>query len=195
MNNPAEDCDRYWQTDLAAGEVRLWDQTHTLRWKVHQAEERFTRMTELIPLTQASGTRTYFDLRPYILVPSITLTVGLSPIPRADGAIGEVTGSGGEGLRHEELGQAQAWYYPADRTLLIWECYLHARFHQADPRADALLATLWREVEGLLVARLPDVERLVTTWEDSYARPAWQAFLAGRGYRPAAPAVFAKAAR
>ena len=195
MAGSEHDDEPYWQTDLAAGEVRVWEQTHTLRWKVHQSEERFTRLAELIPLTQTGGTRTYFDLRPYILVPSITLTVGLSPAPRPDGAIGEVAGSAWEGLRHEELGQAQAWCYPGDRTLLLWECYLHDRFRQSDPREDALLATLWREVEGLLVARLPDVERLVTTWEDSYARPAWQAFLAGRGYRPAAPAVFAKAAR
>ncbi len=185
----------YWQTDLAAGEVRVWEQAHALRWKLHQSEERFTRLAELIPLTQTSGTRTYFDLRPYILVPSITLTVGLSPAPRADGAIGEVAGSAWEGMRHEELGQAQAWYYPVDRTLLLWECYLHDRFRQADPREDALLATLWREVEALLLARLPDVEHLVTTWEDSYARPAWQDFLAELGYRPAAPAVFTKAAR
>jgi hypothetical protein len=24
-----------------------------------------------------------------------------------------------------EIGQAQAWYYPQDSTIVLWECFLH----------------------------------------------------------------------
>ncbi len=48
-------------------------------------------------------------------------------------------------------------------------------------------------METLLPARLPDVERLVTTWEDLYDRADWQAFLEQLGYAQLEPAIFSKA--
>jgi hypothetical protein len=65
------------------------------------------------------GQRMYFLARPYILTPDLRLTVGI-PHPSADpserrpGQIGEVIASEWVGMRHTEIGHAQAWGYPAD---------------------------------------------------------------------------------
>jgi hypothetical protein len=135
--------------------------------------------------------RVYVHGKPYILVPDITLTVALHPQPAADGAIGEVSGFEWVGMRHEEIGQAQAWCYPADGLVVLWECFPEERYRASeDPTRDATLHALWAGFEGWLADRFPDARRLVTTWEDLYARPRWEAFLEGRGYRSVAPAAF-----
>lgn len=163
-----------------------------IRLKLHQSEERFTRHEELFPLTQHTGTRSYFHAKPYILVPDIRLTVGLFPQPRPDGAIGEVVSSRTEGSRQVEIGQAQAWYYPTDRVLMLWECYPFDAYRHHDPVQDTVLASLWSGFERTLLSRLPDAQWLVTTWEDEYERSAWQFFLSRQGYQPFTPATFAK---
>jgi hypothetical protein len=183
----------YFQQDLAIGEVRFHGEPYTVRLQLHQSEERFTRSEELFPLTQTTGTRTYFHAKPYILVPDFRLTIETFPSPRADGAIGKVTDSEWEGMRHQEIGQPQAWYYPGDRALMLWECYLHDSYQRGKPQEDPALATLWSGFEQALLARLPEVQRLFTTWEDIYARADWQRFLTARGYEQTGPAVFSKA--
>jgi hypothetical protein len=84
----------------------------------------------------------------------------------------------------EELGQGQAWYYPHERTLLLWECYLYDHYRQGDPRADDVLKTVWQRFEALLIERVPDATHLVTTREDDYDQAMWQEFLATQGYVP-----------
>ena len=54
------------------------------------------------------------------------------------------------------------------------------------------MRSLWLAYERFLVARFPAAERLLSTWEDSYGREAWQGFLNTVGYRQTAPAVFTK---
>ena len=96
-------------------------------------------------------------------------------------------------MRHEEIGQAQAWYYPSDQLLVLWECFPEQRYRTSDdPRQDSVLSTLWHGFEAWLTDRFPAARRLVTTWEDLYDRPVWQSFLAERGYSPIAPAAFGK---
>jgi len=68
-----------------------------------------------------------------VFEPEITLTVDLSPTRSQDGSIGEVAGSTWEGMGHREVGQAQAWYYPGDRVLMIWECFLLDPYTHAGP--------------------------------------------------------------
>jgi hypothetical protein len=182
----------YWQTDQQIGEIPLWGEQHSLRLKLHHSEERFSRTDELIPLSVKRGTRTYFQAKPYILEPDIRLTVGFYPIPEPYGAIGEVLSSEWEGMRHKEIGEAQAWYYPADRLIMLWECYLFDSYRRQDPIQDKALATLWDGFEKTLLARLPQAQHLVTTWEDIYERTEWQFFLMHRGYRPFTPSLFAK---
>lgn len=182
----------YWHADEALGEAVLGRSTQTIRLKLHQSEERFRRHDEIIPLSQPSGTRTYVHAKPYILVPDIRMTVGFYPTPEPYGAIGKVLSTEQRGQRAVEIGQAQAWYYPADRVVMLWECYLFDAHRQPDPLQDSALATLWTGFERTLLGRLPQAQWLVTTWEDTYERSAWQFFLSRRGYQPFTAATFAK---
>ena len=164
-----------------------------VRLKLHQSEERIRDHEELLPLEHKSGPRLYVHAKPYVLEPAITLTVGLCPTSTETGAVGEVVGSEWEGMRHREVGQAQAWYYPLDRLLMLWECYLFDSYRQTDPVHDPALHAVWQGFEAELLRRFPEAERMATpAWEDIYERPAWQTFLAQQGFQPATPGVFLK---
>jgi len=197
VSTPERDHDPYWQEDVAIGDGRFYrGETYTIRLRLHTSTERYAARHEIVPLSQPATTRTYVHAKPYIIVPDITLTVGLYRQPDASGAIGEVRGSDWTGMRHEDIGQMQAWYYPTDQLLILWECFPEERFRTSDdPRQDATLAALWSGVEAWLAGRFPEARQLVTTWEDIYERPLWQAFLAEQGYRPVAPAAFVKELR
>ena len=103
-----------------------------------------------------------------------------------------MAGSTWEGMRHREVGQAQAWYYPADRVLMIWECFFLDAYQEPKPQRDMSLSTLWAGFERTLLAMMLRTERVVTTWEDTYPRPDWHAFLERQGYAPYGKATFAK---
>ena len=115
--------------DVLRGEITLAGQAYSLRLLAHREEERYhERATdELVPLSSTTGVRTYVQVRPYVLEPEITLTIGVYEQQRASGAIGEVLDSTWQGMRHRDIGRAQAWYYPADELVVLWECYLHER--------------------------------------------------------------------
>ena len=195
MASPEQERDPYWQDDIALGEGRFYRGTlSSIRMRLHTSVERFAGRREVVPLRHPTGERVYVHGKPYILVPDITLTVDLSPRPTVPGAVGEVAGADWTGMRHEEIGQAQAWYYPADQLVILWECFPEARYRTSDdPLQDTTLAGLWSGFEAWLRQRFPDARQLVTTYEDLYARDRWQRFLAERGYAPVAPAAFAKA--
>ncbi len=194
MASPERERDSYWQDDVALGEAAFFrGGTYTVRMRLHTATERFTGRHEIVPLAHPTGERVYVHGKPYILVPDLTLTVDLARQPDAGGAIGQVAGADWTGMRHEEIGQAQGWYYPADQLVILWECFPEARYRTSeDPRQDPTLAALWAGFEAWLAGRFPAARRLVTTWEDLYDRPRWQQFLEEHGYAPIAPAAFAK---
>jgi hypothetical protein len=125
----------------------------------------------------------------YILLPEFSVQIRLHDRPRGD-VVGETEGTDWEGMRHEVLGNAQAWYYPKDQALVLWECFLEDRHRQADPTGDANLQTVWRGFERVLLARSPDATKLYTTWEDIYERPVWRRFLEQQGYRQVDKAAF-----
>jgi hypothetical protein len=169
MREREGEVDPYWSEDVLLGEVALPDGPTLVRLRLHQSEEPYhgRNIAELVPLSQPTGTRTYVHAQPYVLVPEITLSVGLSPTPQETGVIGEVVDSTWKGMRHVEIGQAQAWYYPVDRLLVLWECYLLDRWRLDDPLHDPALAALWEGFEGQLLARFPATERIATpSWED-----------------------------
>lgn len=185
----------YWSNDVLLGEVPLPHGAALVRLRLHESEEAYhgRNIAELVPLSQPTGRRSYVHAKPYVLEPEITLTIGLSPTPRDAGAVGEVVDSAWEGMRHVEIGQAQAWYYPHDRLVMLWECYLLDRWRLADPLHDAALQAVWEGFEARLLTRFPDADRIATpSWEDMYERPAWQAFLTRNDYAPATPGVFIK---
>jgi len=109
-----------------------------------------------VPLQAKSGTRIDVLAKPYILIPDYTFTIGMYSQPTEQGVIGEVIGSDWVGMKQQEIGQAQGWAYPADRTLILWEAYLHDWCRADDPRSDETLKTLWTGFEGFLLKHLSE---------------------------------------
>lgn len=161
----------YFQEDLPLGRAPLRGRDTPLFLHLHRGAERIAGGT-LVPLAHREGGCTYFHGKPYVVEPEITLTVATYPRPRPGGAVGEVAGSRVAGVRRREIGQAQAWHYPRDRLLLLWECYLLDRYQSGDPGEDFAQQALWQGFERALIARCPETERVATTWEDVYPRPA-----------------------
>ncbi len=153
--------------------------------RVHESIEPYHRGDrEIIPLSQPRGHRRYFHSKPYILEPEISLSVDLYQQPAPDGSVGQVAESRWEGLRHQDIGQAQAWYYPDDATLVLWECYLHERYQNEPPIEDALLGAVWRTWEHCLLTRCPEAQRIATpSWEPLSHPDHWREFLAAQGYQ------------
>jgi hypothetical protein len=55
------------------------------------------------------------------------MTLAVNPKYYADSGtvLGKISGTHIEGFRDVKIGNAQAWYYPDDRVLVLWECFLH----------------------------------------------------------------------
>ena len=163
----------YWNDDRELGEVFFGHDYRLIRARSHIAVERFFgRGSEtLFALTEREGRRTYVQSRLYL--------------PHAPGI-----------AREQRIAAAQAWHYPADRTVVLWELLLEPPFQrQPDPREDLLLRSLWLHYEHFLSARFPDADQVLTTWEDIYDRGQWAGFLGAVGFRQSGPAVFVKPSR
>lgn len=184
----------YWTDDAVVGEGALWRSTYSIRLKAHVNAERYRERELLIPDIQSAGERVYVHAKPYVLVPDMTVTVGLYPSPAPDEAVGEVTESDWVGMRHVEIGQAQAWHYPADNTLVLWECYPEPSAGRGEsPAEDELWKTLWKGFEWFLTERLPGISRIVTpAWDPGYDRHVWRSFLESLGYMERSSAAFEK---
>jgi hypothetical protein len=185
--------DAYWTRNLVIGEGDIQGNKSLIRLHLHRSEERAYHSKSLFPITTKRGdTRTYFHAKPYILLPQMTLTIGLTK-PKVDSdEIGRVIGSDVTKLQEREIGNAQAWYYPADKALVLWECYLFEPYRKADPLKDPLLATIWQGFEKTLLKELPDTAKIFTTYEPIYDRPVYVTFLAKHGYRPVEKVAFVK---
>ena len=111
--------------------------------------------------------------------------------------IGEVIGSNHKGFREVQLGSAQAWYYSADKTIVLWECFFEERFRTSPLPEDANMRKLWQSFEQHLLQKFPKAERLATPFNDPIAESIdeYQAFLKALGYSPIAQAAFGKRTR
>jgi len=187
------DTDSYWTHNLILGEGEVQGQKSLIRLHLHRSEGTFEHtLEEIFPLSTRRGKRTYFHAKPYILIPRITLTVGLTR-PKADSSeIGRVIGSDVTKLQEREIGSAQAWYYPTDRSLVLWESYLFEPYHQEDPLKDSLFTTVWQGFEKTLLNELPETTRIYTTYEPIYKRSVFKTFLTHMQYRPIEKAIFVK---
>jgi hypothetical protein len=192
--------DSYWTHNPVIGEGDVQGHNALIRLHLHQSEEPYFHSEELFPIAAHlpgnhpphGATRTYFHAKPFILLPQMTITFGLTK-PKADSReIGRVIGSDVKHLQEQEIGNAQAWYYPTEKALVLWECYLHQPYRQKDPRKDALLATIWQGFEKTLLKELPETTKIFTTYEPIYDRPVYQTFLAKQGYHPTAKVAFVK---
>ena|SRR5918996_3098936 len=187
------DTNVYWTHNLVIGEGEVQGHKSLLRLQMHRSEETYEYSIEnLFLISSRRGNRIYFHAKPYILIPQMTLTIGLTR-PKTDSEeIGRVIGSDVKHLQEQEIGNAQAWYYPVDKALVLWECYLFEPYRQEDPRKDALLATIWQGFEKALLKELPDTTKLYTTYETVYERPVFKTFLAKHGYRLIEKVAFVK---
>jgi hypothetical protein len=187
------DTDSYWTHNPVIGERDVQGQKSLIRLHLHKSEERAYHSESLFPIAVKHGdTKIYFHAKPYILIPRMTFTVGLTR-PKADSdEIGRVIGSDVTKLQEREIGNAQAWYYPAEKALVLWECFPYEQFAKQDPRIDPLLATLWQGFEKLLLKELPETTHIYTEYEPIYENQLYKAFLAKQGYRAIDKGAFVK---
>ena len=167
--------------------------------RFHASDERyFDGSHEIIPLQAPKGTRTYVMMHPYVLEPKLTFTVGLYNKPKQyadqESPIGEVIGSNHEGFREAQVGNAQAWYYPADKTIVLWECFFDDRFRKYPLPEDTNMQMLWQSFEHYLLKQFPQATTLATPFNDPIADSIdeYQAFLKTLGYSPLVQGAFGK---
>lgn len=173
--------DSYWTHDQQIGEVRLWDRDWSLRLQAHISDEPYARAhdEEIIELTQRRGVRSYVFGQAYLLQPDERVTVQLNREPDPSGHIGKVTDSDWVGMRRLPVGKAQGWYYPFERTIVLWECFLERHYAKQQPQEDVNQQTFWKGCEGFLVEQFPDAMQIVTTHADPmYPTEDYQAFFA-----------------
>jgi hypothetical protein len=186
----------FWHLDEELGEARLYGESCRVRGRIHLQEEKYTPYVtrqEIFPLQTSHGIRDYVLMHPYLLLPDISLEVTLSPQPNPSGAIGTVTSSEWQGMKHERIGDGQAWYYRGDRTLLLWECMLFERHRASDPNEDENLLALWHGFENFLTRHFPEASRIVTpSFDPEYDQGEWEAFLQQLGYEALSDEAFAK---
>ncbi len=200
MSIYTEDDDPYWQQLVPIGKATFsHNDTHELYLQVHTSDEAYTDEWERelgIELSAPRGVRKYVHVKPCILIPRIVLAVAVndsiefasqSPASIFGEPIGKVISSEVQGMERREIGNAQAWFYPSDNVLVLWECEVFRSFgaHSKDPATNNILATAWEGFERVLLEQFADTERIVTPgWEPEYQREQWQSFLRGRDYLP-----------
>jgi hypothetical protein len=195
--------DDYWtehQQLLTAQFPTYYRKPQKVWGKFHASDERyFDGSREIIPLTHRSGQRTYVMMHPYVNEPILTFTVGLYNKPKhyadQDSAIGKTIGQPQhEGFREVRVGNAQAWYYPADHTIILWECFFDDRFRKHPLSEDTNMQNLWKGFEHWLIKQFPHATTIATPFNDPIADSIeeYQSFLKTLGYSPLAEAAFGK---
>ena len=194
------DTDEYWieEARLCTGTFRYYQNKPRPVWaQLQVSEETYTfepHEQAITPVTHLRGTRTYVHAQVFTWESNVFFTVGLLPRPAADGSIGQVVGTEQRGQRRQELGKAQAWYYPAEGLLMIWECFFNGFYRDAPLLEDVNMADLWQGLERWLAERLPEAERIATPFRDPlFETGDYQAFLHRLGYIQVAQAAFGKA--
>lgn len=203
----ADGTDEYWQEEVVGGLLDLGRDTRAeLFWQVHSQEELYEEgLLEDLGLYlsrglaifkyESRGRRIYLHAKPFIWRPRIVLTVALNEESGAAGddesiasrGIGRVVGSDVADYERFFLGMAQAYYYPEDHALVIWECdVFHLTKHtEEDLGEGTFFVTLWQRFESMLLERFPVTKLIVTPgWDPGYDSEEWRAFLRRLGYGP-----------
>ncbi len=196
--------DDYWTHDipLFVGKFPYYrNDPRMVQGKIHTAEESyFGAASEIVPLKNRKGTCIYVNMHPYVLEPEMFVTFGMYSKPKQyadqDEAIGEVLSTKAKGMRQHQIGNAQAWYYPQDKVIVIWECFLDAHTRYVKSLAEDMhMPKLWRSFEQWLIKQFPEATRIATPFNDPIANSIeeYQTFLRTLGYTPIAQAAFGKA--
>jgi hypothetical protein len=137
----------------------------------------------------------------YVLEPNFSITVRLHDKPKhyadQESPIGDVIRSEHTGFREVALGSAQAWYYPTDKTIVLWECFFDSRFHIHPFATDTNMKKLWLALERYLRQIFPQASTLAIPFNDPIAESIeeYQAFLKILGYSPLTEAAYGKKVR
>ena len=195
--------DDFWthDTPLFEGSFRFYrNKPQPVRGKIHLSDEQYFDVNrEIVPIANPRrGNRTYVMMHPYVLEPILTFTVGLYSQPKHYADQGEVIGktlsSKQEGVRDVQIGNAQAWYYPEDQLIVLWECYLWDLVRDHQFVADTNIKSLWQAFETFLNQQFPKAIQIATPFNDPIANSIeeYQTFLRSLGYQPVAKAAFGK---
>jgi hypothetical protein len=105
-----------------------------------------------------------------------------------------VIGSRHEGFKEVQVGNAHAWYYHQDKTIVLWECFFNGRFMKHPLPTDINMQHLWKRFELWLVKKFPNASTLATPFNDPIAQSIeeYQDFLRSLRYSPIAEAAFGK---
>jgi hypothetical protein len=163
--------------------------------KIHRSIEEYHGIeTERVPIKNTKGERIYFHIEPYVEAPNVISTGRMPPNGSDTDAIGTVQESQAEGFRATPVGKCQAWYYPADTTVVVWECFLDRAFRSKTlPAEDSNMQKLWQAIEKYFAKKFPRADRIVTPFDDpQFQREEYQAFLTFLGYEPVAKAAYGK---
>lgn len=186
----------YLRAECALGELEIRGQRYAAGWDVHLAEERTSARELLLPDLPRGQERLYVHARPFIQEPTVSLLIGLYPTHQQGRPVGEVLSVCEDARRKRFIGDAQAWAYPEQKLLVLWECLLFEDWQMPTARGDAALAVLWTSFERELLRGVPETRRIVTpSWEPLYETDDWQDFLVARGYQPGTDAAFVKDVR
>jgi hypothetical protein len=177
--------DSYWTHDRALGVATLFGQRAPIRLKAHLSIEHYQEPTAINHVRLPRGERTFIFAHPYIRLPEHPPSSQYVPAdPELDALFGLAAPDNPRSVEHS-LGIATALYYPARRTLLLWEVELTPAFRPQDPGADSTYQTLWQGFERTLLELFPDTLLLATPdWDPHYAEHRWQRFLVTMGYLP-----------
>jgi hypothetical protein len=168
--------------------------------RFHTSEEQYeASRLEIIPISEKKGTRTYVMMQPYVHEPKLTLTIGVYNKPKhyadQESPIGEVISAPQvQGFREAQVGNAQAWYYHTDKTIVLWECFFDRGFRKHPFPTDPNMQKLWQAFERYLSTKFPQASTLATPFNDPIAESIdeYQAFLKTLGYSPLAQGAFGK---
>jgi hypothetical protein len=183
----------FWNVDETVGRIHVYGAPHTLGFRSHLAEESYRGRRDLVHLNQATGTRDYVLVHPYIVIPTVRRGTD-RVVARAPGTSnGHRSPLSIEAARREWIGDGQAWFYREDRTLVLWECMLFTRHRQPRPQEDPNLHVLWQRFEHILRRRFPSARRIVTPQDEpEYDADTWEQFLSGRGFHALGGGAFGK---
>jgi hypothetical protein len=177
----------YWTIDDELTELELQEspsgpRQYSVRFKGHTETSPYKARKTIYPL-QRDGTQVEVAGKAYILVPDVTLTVGLFDHPVPSGVIGTVKSSEWQGMRHHEIGKARGLYFVEDRALALWEV---DSFDRLD---DFTHGRLWQAFERWLIGRFPDATQIFTDDDEpGDRREENQDFLRSLGYEQASGA-------
>lgn len=76
--------DEYWQRTVSLDSAFLDGDKRERLIKVHEEEERYYRLNEIMPIKRQSGTRTYFHARAFYPYAAPILRMAIAPPPSMD---------------------------------------------------------------------------------------------------------------